>query len=119
VLPVRPAAGTDPHPNGSRWLLLSDVLPGVRAEVGAVARMKLHPLSPEVKCLTCGGVLVYVRVRTFGDLYRCALAAKVCHGDVLYYCKAGSTTCGWAQVPSIGFPGRWTECAGQRPGKGQ
>jgi hypothetical protein len=68
--------------------------------------VKLHPLSPDMKCQTCGGELEFVRVRRFADLYQCARGAKVCPGDVLHYCKAGTTTCGWARVLSSGFPGQ-------------
>ena len=39
--------------------------------------MKLHLLSPEVKCQTCGGELEFVRVRRFADLHQCARGAKV------------------------------------------
>jgi hypothetical protein len=81
--------------------------------------MKLHPLSPEVKCPMCGGVLVYVRLRRFGDLYQCFRIAKGCRGAVMHYRKGRTTRCGWAQPFDIGLPERWTECADQPAPKGK
>jgi hypothetical protein len=81
--------------------------------------MILHPLSPEVKCQTCGGELEFVRVRRFADLYQCARGARAYRGAVLDYRKARTTTCGWARVMETGFPDQWIECAGTAAAKGE
>jgi hypothetical protein len=67
----------------------------VQSEVGAAAQMILHPLSPEMKCQTCGGELEFVRVRRLADLYQCA-GAKACAGRLAlskgqdHYVRLGS-----------------------------
>jgi hypothetical protein len=81
--------------------------------------MILHPLSPEVKCQTCGEELEFVRVRRFADLYQCAHGAKACGAAVLHYRKARTTTCGWARVMETGYQDTWNESAGPAAAKGE
>jgi hypothetical protein len=67
--------------------------------------MRFHPLAPEVKCPRCGGDLVFVRVRVFGDLYRCK-----CMRQVMHYRNTDTKTCGYAALYRTGVFGKWTAC---------
>jgi hypothetical protein len=68
-------------------------------------------LSSAVKCPVCGGGLLFIRVRKFGDLYHCIRGAKVCPGVVLHYRRAGTTQCGWARLFDTGRPDEWIRCS--------
>ena len=70
--------------------------------------MRFHPLSPDVKCPTCGADLTFVRVRQFGDLYQCA--SDGCWCQVVHYRNKTTNACGYAVVYVQGWFGAWTEC---------
>jgi hypothetical protein len=72
-------------------------------------RMRFHPLASDVKCATCGGHLVFIRVRGFGDLYQCASDGP-CRGQVIHYRKKTTKTCGYAVLHKWGAIGVWTVC---------
>jgi hypothetical protein len=58
--------------------------------------MRFHPLAPEVKCSACGGDLMFVRVRMYGDLYQCV--SDPCRRQVMHYKRKDSKTCGFAAL---------------------
>ena len=67
--------------------------------------MRLHPLSPDVKCPACGAGLTFVRVRGYRDLYQCA-----CKRQVMHYRNKETKACGYASVSKYGVFGAWTAC---------
>ncbi len=75
-------------------------------------RMWFHPLAQDVKCPACGGGLTFVRVRGYGDLYRCSGGFCKCH--VMHYRNKAVKTCGWALLYYYGSLGMWVAC-GERP----
>jgi hypothetical protein len=93
-----------PHPNPPCRLLLWAVLPsmpsGFRCEGGMMPGppMRFHLLAPDVKCSACGGDLVFVRVRGYGDLYQCASGGP-CHA----YQRKESKICGTLPLPAGSF----------------
>ena len=81
--------------------------------------MLLHPLAPEVKCPACGRAgLAFVRVRVYGDLYRCA-AGGPCECRVVHYWKKTAKTCGYSVIYGLGGSGKWTECGDRDATKGE
>lgn len=111
-------AAQDDTERGNRDSALKHFRAAIELAEGG-SHMKLHSLSPEVKCPVCGGVLVYIRVRKFGDLYRCARGVKDCSGAVLHYQKSSTSKCGWAHILETGHTDRWIECADQPAAKGE
>jgi hypothetical protein len=107
---VRNGCRVRAHADCARGLFLRRLLPGVQGETaGSATQMKVHPLSPDVKCPVCGRGLVFVRVRVYGGLYRCAHGLQACRGAVVHYRMNGKTACGWAPSLDMGRAG-WTEC---------
>jgi hypothetical protein len=70
--------------------------------------MRFHPLPPQVKCSACGGDLMFVRVRVYGDLYQCV--SDSCRRQVMHYQRKGSKTCGYAAHSRLGVFGVWIMC---------
>ena len=78
--------------------------------------MRLHPLTPDVKCPACGSALTFVRVRWgYIDVYQCASGGR-CKCQILHYRSKKAKACGNAVVHSYGEIGEWTEC-GETPAK--
>ena len=76
--------------------------------------MLLHPLAPKVKCPACGRAgLAFVRVRVYGDLYRCA-AGGPCECRVVHYWNKTTKRCGYSVIYGLGRLEKWTECV-ERP----
>ena len=71
--------------------------------------MRLHLLPPDVKCSACGGDLMFVRVRGYGDLYQCV--SDPCRRQVMHYQRKESKICGYAAITPWGSFGEWTACA--------
>jgi hypothetical protein len=57
------------------------------------APKRLHLLAPDVKCPACGAGLTFIRLRTNGDLYRCA-SGGLCKCYVIHYRKGITKICG-------------------------
>ena len=70
--------------------------------------MRFHPLAPQVKCSACGGDLMFVRVRVYGDLYQCV--SDPCRRQVMHYRRQTTKTCGYAVLYKSGALGEWTAC---------
>jgi hypothetical protein len=70
--------------------------------------MRFHLLAPDVKCSACGGDLVFVRVRGYGDLYQCV--SDPCRRQVMHYQRKDSKTCGYATLSRNGTFGVWIAC---------
>jgi hypothetical protein len=71
--------------------------------------MRLHLLAPDVNCPACGAGLTFIRVRGYGDLYRCASGGP-CRGQVMHYQRKESKICGYAAITHLGSFGDWTAC---------
>lgn len=74
--------------------------------------MLLHPLAPDVKCPACGAALAFLRVRGYGDLYRCSGGSCSCY--VMHYRNKAVKTCGFALLYNYGSLGVWVAC-GEQP----
>jgi hypothetical protein len=70
--------------------------------------MRLHPLTPDVKCPACGAGLTFVRMRGTGDLYHCA--SGQCGSQIMHYGNKQNKTCRFAAVYRSGAFGEWTAC---------
>ena len=70
--------------------------------------MRFHPLAPQVKCSACGGDLMFVRVRVYGDLYQCV--SDPCRRQVMHYKRKDSKTCGYAPLSRLGVFSVWIAC---------
>jgi hypothetical protein len=77
--------------------------------------MRFHLLA-DVKCPECGKDLVFIRVRQYGDLYRCA--SGPCRRQVLHYCNKEAQTCGYVVLSRYGKFSVWTACD-MRAAKGE
>ena len=70
--------------------------------------MRFHPLASDVRCPACGGDVMYIRVRGYGDLYQCA--SGPCKSQVMHYQRKESKICGYAAITPLGSFGEWTAC---------
>ena len=81
--------------------------------------MRFHALAPDVRCPACGRAgLIFMRVRSYRDLYRCA-ATGLCECRVIHYWDKATKTCGYSVIYGSVALGKWNTCCERPAAKGE